>query len=115
MLDQLGRRRFEQLQEVRVLMGQYTWTQLTEWYGSIEQDMLTMPAVDLLTVDSRKNRLTIEVRTVVNDAAEKEIEAVLSDREVSPGSGRPEIPHCHGEPVAMTALTRLVVMVPPWS
>ena len=45
-LNQIGRESFERLHEVRPLKGQYTWTQLTEWYELISGDVREIPATD---------------------------------------------------------------------
>ena len=81
-LTQLGRKSFEGIQEVRALQGQYTWTQLLEWYESIEDDVRAIPFAEGLSVDPRKNRLTIEVRKEHQDATEREVKGILSRYEV---------------------------------
>ena len=78
MLNQLGRESFERIQKVQALKGLYTWQQLTEWYELIKDDLRENPATDVVSIDPRKNRLTIEVRTEYEDNAEREIRAVLS-------------------------------------
>ena len=77
-LDHVGSESFERIQEVRALKGLYTWTQLTEWYESIKDDIREIPFTDVVSVDPRKNRLTIEVREENEVSAEREIRAVLS-------------------------------------
>ena len=79
MIEELGRKTFESLQGVRAVQGTYTWTQLLEWYESIEDDIYKDSAAGMVTVDPGKNRLTIRVRQEYVDDAEREIvKAVLS-------------------------------------
>ena len=77
-LTQFGSESFEGIQEVRALKGLYTWTQLTEWYESIKDDIRGIPATDVVSVDRHKNRLTIEVRTEHEGNTESQIKDVLS-------------------------------------
>ena len=63
---------------MRALKGLYTWTQLTEWYESIKDDIRRIPATDVVSVDRHKNRLTIEVRTEYEDNTKSQIKDVLS-------------------------------------
>ena len=81
-LNQLGRESFERLHEVRALKGQYTWTQLTEWYESISSDIREIPATDVVSIDRHTNRLTIEVRKEQESSAESKISDVLSRHDV---------------------------------
>ena len=83
-LAQMGTESFKRLLEVRVLKGQYTWTQLTEWYESINSDIKDIPGTDAMSIDRRTNRLTIEVRTEQRANAESEIREVLLRHGVSP-------------------------------
>ena len=77
-LNQIGRESFERLHEVRALKGQYTWTQLTEWYELINGDVREIPATEIVSIDRHTNRLTIEVRKELDDSAESKIKDVLS-------------------------------------
>ena len=77
-LTQFGSESFEGIQEVRALKGLYTWTQLTEWYESIKDDIRGIPATDVVSIDRHKNRLTIEVRTEREGNTESQIKDVLS-------------------------------------
>ena len=77
-LTQFGSESFEGIQEVRALKGLYTWTQLTEWYESIKDDIRGIPATGVVSVDRHKNRLTIEVRTEHEGNTESQIKDVLS-------------------------------------
>ena len=81
-LTQFGSESFEGIQEVRALKGLYTWTQLTEWYESIKDDIRGIPATDVVSVDRHKNRLTIEVRTEREGNTESQIKDVLSRKGV---------------------------------
>ena len=78
-IEELGRKVFESLRKVRAVQGTYTWTQLLEWYESIEDDIYKDSAAGMVTVDPGKNRLTIWIRQEYVDGAEREIvKAVLS-------------------------------------
>ena len=81
-LTQFGSESFEGIQEVRALKGLYTWTQLTEWYESIKDDIRGIPATDVVSVDRHKNRLTIEMRTEREGNTESQIKDVLSRKGV---------------------------------
>ena len=69
-IEQWGRKTFESLQGVRAVQGTYTWAQLLEWYEAIDYHSVS--------VDSRRNRLTIEVRPEEEGSAERRIKAILS-------------------------------------
>ena len=77
-LNQIGRESFERLHEVRAQKGQYTWTQLTEWYELISGDVREIPATDVVSIDRHTNRLTIEVRKEQEGSAESKIRDILS-------------------------------------
>ena len=75
--EQLGRESFERVKEVRALKGEYTWTQLMEWYQLVKKDILEIPTADPW-VERRKNRLTIEVDREYNSDVETEVKEALS-------------------------------------
>ena len=102
-LEQVGLKSFRSLREIRALKGLYTWTQLTEWYELIENEIMRLSGTELIAVDPRKNRITIEVRRGDNSKVEGGIEDVLSKFEVPPAA------------VILLKLSRtgLVATVPP--
>ena len=77
-LNQLGRESFERLHEIRVLKGQYTWEQLTDWHESSNGDIREIGATDVVSIDRHTNRLTIEVRKEQEGSAKSKIRDVLS-------------------------------------
>ena len=77
-IEQLGRKSFEGLREVRAVQGLYTWAQLLEWYAAIGGDIHQIPWAGLVSVDPGRNRLTIEVRPEDDGSTERRIKAVLS-------------------------------------
>ena len=77
-LEQFGRKSFQSLQGIRALKGLYTWTQLTEWYGAIRDDLGQFPAVGIVAPDPSRNRVSIEVRSQYDPNTERRIQEVLS-------------------------------------
>ena len=68
--------------DVRVLQGQYTWEQLLEWYELLrskipEVSPLFVWESGALTVDERRNRVTLDV-TGIEGATPAELEASLA-------------------------------------
>ena len=66
--DELGDARFEELSEVRVLKGEYTWDQLLKWHQSIQthrSESIKDGTVDInwgwVLLNPRNNRITINV------------------------------------------------------
>ena len=76
-LAQLGSESMGRVQQVRVLQGQYTWSQLVEWHELVKEEIMQLHASEMITVDPRKNRIVIEARRAYDDGVEEEIEEVL--------------------------------------
>ena len=69
---------------VRPVQGQFTWEQLQEWYRVILDDSRWRTSLDAVPcdVESKLNRITIEVRRSYNENVVEEVEEWLSSIDV---------------------------------
>ena len=69
---------------VRPVQGQFTWEQLQEWYRVILDDSRWRTSLDAVPcdVESKLNRITIEVRRSYNENVVQEVEEWLSSIDV---------------------------------
>ena len=76
----LGRERFEQeIREVQVLQGQYSWDQLLVWYREAQKAVWIVDRVYSSDIDERRNRI---VFGVVNEYTEGQVREALAKTSV---------------------------------